>query len=227
MKINKLNKGIGYLRETPIMNSYGDKTLDQQRAVIIMWSKRNNVEIVKFYSESDCNGKSPVFNFMLNEIDKNIVTPDVLVVSSLGKLIHCADNIEVIEKKLSGIKVITACDSLQNIQGIDLLLNTFIGLLNEDQITRNSSCIQQSLNANANNGFFTGGTPPFGYYSKVLKNNELHKVLVINPLEAAIVKDIFNSATTNTKGKTPSLGGISRDLNQQNLLRRGKQWNYK
>ena len=43
----------------------------------------------------------------------------------------------------------------------------------------------------------------------------------------AIVKELFNLATTGINGKQLSLGGIARALNQQNLLRRGTSWDYR
>jgi site-specific DNA recombinase len=226
MKIIKLNKCIGYLCITSIMNANGYNTVNEQKKVILKWSKKNNVYIEKFYTESDYDGKRPIFNLMLKEIGEGIINPDALVVSSFEKLLHCSANIEFIENGLKNIEVISAYDSLSNSQNTDLLLNIFTGFFNENQITRQSEIIQHGLSKNARNGIFTGGTPPFGYTSKVLETNSIQKILVVNPIEAAIVKELFNLANDDN-GVQLTLGAISRALNKQNLFRRGKQWNYK
>jgi hypothetical protein len=97
-------------------------------------------------------------------------------------------------------------------------------MFNDVQNSKYSLPIHIKLNSIAKEGYFGGGYTPFGYSKKPVKNtNTKHNILVINSIEAAIVKKIFNLAIADNK----SLGGIARALNAQKLLRRGRVWDYK
>jgi len=230
----KINKAIGYLRTATTMQDNANRSLYNQKKSILTWAKENNIQIVKIYSEvsSGFRGERPVLDLMIKEIDEGVVTPDTLIVYSLDRLSRNNSTTEAINSLFSekNIEVIPVSNSTSDTQDSIFCLHTFIDMFNELQSKANSKIVQDSLNSTAEKGYFTGGSIPFGYSSVpviVPNTNATKKTLVINPIEAAIVKQLFNLATTGTNGNQLSFSGIARFLNQQNLMRRGKPWNCK
>jgi hypothetical protein len=124
--------------------------------------------------------------------------------------------------------VISVTEQIQDNEEAALIPSKIASMMNELQRDVNSKFINEKLNSTAKKGFFTGGILPFGYSSVICsKTNTTKKTLILNPIEAAIVKELFNLATNGIDGKKLSLGGIARALNQQNLMRRGTQWDYR
>ncbi len=234
MKKSKLNEAIGYLRTATTIEDNANNSLYHQKKAILKWAKENNTKITKFYSEvaSSFSYKRPILELMIAEINEKVVTPGALIVKSTDRLSKSISTTIAIDSLLKdkSIELITTNNLLPNSLDTCHFIKSFIDMSNEVLSKANSQRIQSSLNNNAKKGYFTGGVLPFGYSTVPMippNSNVQRKTLVLNPIEAAIVKELFNLATKGINGKKLSLGGIARALNQQNLLRRGTQWDYR
>jgi len=230
MNKSKLNEAIGYLRTATTMEDNENNSLSHQKKEILKWAKENNIQITKFYSEvgSGFSGKRPILDLMIAEINEKVVTPDALIVKSPERISRNSSSRMMIDSLLEdkGIELVSTDYPHSHLLKTALFLDASNSFLSEI----NSKRIHCSLNITAEKDFFTGGSIPYGYASVPIitpNKNTKNKTLVINPIEAAIVKELFNLATNGIDGKQLSLGGIARALNQQKLMRRGTLWDYR
>ena len=234
MEINKLRKAVGYIRTTTFMQDNVTQSLYNQKNNILNWAKENDIQIIKFYSEvsSGFRGARPLFDLMIKEIEERVVIPDALIVDSFDKLLSNISTSVAISSFLKdkNIEMMSASNSPIDSQDKPFSSQALIEMLNETQGENSSQTLQKNLNRTAEQGYFTGGFSPYGYSSvpAITPNKNIEKkVLITNPIEVAIVKELFNLATTGINGKQLSLAGIARSLNQQNLMRRGSSWDYR
>ena len=85
--------------------------------------------------------------------------------------------------------------------------------------------VRDVMMANAENGFWNGSKPPFGYRTRVAQifNRKEKKVLDIEPGEAEIVRKIYRLCQGNEAGLPPlGMKAIARHLNEIGIRRRGR-----
>jgi len=229
MKIKKTSKAIGYLRTAITVEDKSNKSLYNQKKDILNWAKENDIKIEKFYSDvgSGFSKNRPMLDLMIEEINKDVVTPDALVVNSFSRLSRNWDTSEQLKTLLDdkGIDIISVLELLPSNQDAPLLSKTLTNMFNESQSKINSQQVHHRLNENARKGDFTGGVIPYGYKTVPVNQNIRKKVLVINTNESSVVEEIFELAKSGINGRPLGLKKISNHLNKKNCKYRGKRWN--
>lgn len=108
------------------------------------------------------------------------------------------------------------------------IMRNFQGMMDEYQSQEISKHVTRGMAENARQGFWNGGTPPFGYRSVTVevRADAEKKKLEINPSEAEDVRLIFDLYLNGT-GKSGPLG-VKRIVTHMNSLgltrRKGSKW---
>lgn len=84
------------------------------------------------------------------------------------------------------------------------------------QVSRDT---KRSMILNAERGHHNGGPPPFGYQTAPAADNPKRKRLVVNEIEAMIVREIFDLRLRGLGAKL-----IAADLNERNVPNRRGRW---
>jgi DNA invertase Pin-like site-specific DNA recombinase len=152
----------------------------------------------------------------------------VLVYASNRLARNLIDFIQITrELKELSIEVISVTQSFDDTPQGDLL-KLFQGMMDEYQSKEIAKHVSEGMAENARQGFWNGGTPPFGYRSVTseVRAGANKKKLVINPSESEDVRMIFQLYLDGT-GKSGPLGvkRIVSHLNTMGLTRRnGSKW---
>lgn len=99
------------------------------------------------------------------------------------------------------------------------MLDSMFGLMDEMFSRQNAKDTKRSMLANARNGFFCGGRPPYGYRSAPAPENPKRKRLEVVDEEAETVRWIFAERASGRGGLL-----IAQALNAQHKRARGRTW---
>jgi len=232
MKVKKIYKAVGLIRVSTDMQAKTNDSIDGQKKSILKWAKENGVEIEKFYNEpgnSAFRGKRPTLDLIENEINEGIVTPNAVVVYSFSRFTRNASITGTFKANLmeKEIPVLSVTEPMPDDEDSAFISQTVIDMVNELQSRTNSKIVQDRLNDTADKGYFTGGVIPYGYSSvpvTIPNTNIEKKILVINPKEAEVAKEIFNLAEVGINGKPLGVFAIAKYLNKKITSYRGKRW---
>lgn len=101
------------------------------------------------------------------------------------------------------------------------------GIFAENFSRRNSKKSAIKLNKVAEQGYATGGIPPFGYQTvdaPEFENGKKRKVYALHPENSEIVKKIFSLALEGEYGCSYGVKRIATYLNKKNILKNGSKW---
>jgi site-specific DNA recombinase len=232
MKVKKIYRAVGLIRVSTDMQAKTNDSIDGQKKSILKWAKENGVEIEKFYNEpghSAFRGKRPTLDLIENEINEGIVTPNAVVVYSFSRFTRNASITGTFKANLMNkdIPVLSVTEPMPDDEDSAFISQTVIDMVNELQSRTNSKIVQDRLNDTAEKGYFTGGVVPYGYSSvpvTIPNTNIEKKILVKNPKEAEIAKEIFNLSEVGLNGKPFGVSAIAKHLNQKNISYRDKRW---
>ena len=160
--------------------------------------KREEWEFAKEYIDEAISGlrsDRPSFLEMLSDAQEKKF--DKIVVYSLSRFSR--DRFDAITKKRLlrdvGVEVISATEPIDSTTPEGKLLEGVIESINEFYSANLSREAFRGLKANAEMGFWNGGTPPFGYKRKeVIVNGTKKSTYEIDGKEAEITKKIFKLA---------------------------------
>src|SRR5690606_37830914 len=101
-------------------------------------------------------------------------------------------------------------------------------LFDEYQSKENAKHTTRAMRENARRGFFNGSAAPFGYDAvptEVLGNRgRRKKKLVINEVEATVVRRIYSLYVSGHEGRPCGMMEIAKHLNERGQLMRGRLW---
>ena len=224
---------IGLIRVSTDAQAKTNDSISGQEKHIKKWAKENNVTIEKIYVEpgnSAFHGARPILNTILDDINNEFVTPNILLVYSYSRFTRKAALTAAFKHKLSdkGISIISVTEPLSDDEDTAFISQTVIDMVNEIQSRNNSKIVQDRLNDTAEKGFYPGGIPSFGYVPTpvTLPNTSIVKSkLAICPDESSVVKEIFSLAVNGLTGKPMGMKMIAQYLNDKQCSYRGKKWN--
>ena len=188
-------------------------SLAGQKTCLTKFAQREEMKVVKSYEDAGKSGKNiegrPAFQQMLNDIKSGLQVDYVIVykLSRFGR--NAADvlnSLELIQDY--GVNLICTDEGIDSSQASGRLLISVLSAV--AQIER-ENIVEQTMNGRrekARQGLWNGGMAPYGY--KLVDG-----VLQIKEDEAKIVKYIFEKYINTSI----SLQGISKDLNDQGILR--------
>lgn len=226
LSLDKDYKAAIYLRlskEDGDFSISGEKlesdSISNQRMLIKEYLKKHpEITVVKEYCDDGFTGANferPDFNRMMEAVRAGLV--DCIVVKDLSRFgreyIEAGDYIQKIFPRL-GIRFIAINDNYDSAQpgaADNELVLPFKNLMNDSYCRDISIKVRSNLDAKRRNGQFVGSRVVFGY----LRSPDNKNQLVIDPLAAPVVQDIFK---WKIEGLSPAQ--IADRLNDANVLLR-------
>ncbi len=165
-----------------------DESIDAQIRAIEEYAKRNNIDIVKVYSDrakSATTDKRPDFQQMVD--DSALGLFDLVIVHKLDRFSRDKHDSVHYKRKLrkNNVKVISVLEHLDDSPESGILESVLEGMA--EYYSKNLAReVMKGMRENAYQCKHTGGTPPLGY-----DVDPTTQKYVINPYEAEAVKLIF------------------------------------
>jgi len=122
--------------------------------------------------------------------------------------------------KASGTELIYQSMSVDLNSTEGQLLDNFMEVMDEYKSIQTSLDTKRSLVRNAEQGYWNGGKPCYGFRVTQADDNPRRRKLIINDDEIDTLKEIFQLKRDGHGARS-----ITQLLNQQNKLNRGKRWN--
>ena len=207
-------------------------SIDDQINQITKWAEENKHSIIEVYSElgaSAFEGSRPVFQKMVDDALSLDHPFDAIVVHSQSRFFR--NNYErafyeqLLEKNDVQVRSIT--QPLPEDENTANLVKNVVGIIDEYQSRENSKHVIRCLRANAEQGFFNGSKPPYGYQSiktDIPSRTGYKKRLAIDVQEAEVVKLIFKLSLQGEDGISWGVKKIAEFLNRNGYTRRGNVW---
>lgn len=120
------------------------------------------------------------------------------------------------ELEKHGTRVVYVSVDLDNRTDSGWMMESMMEIFDEHYSRQVSADTLRSMMKNAQDGFFNGGRPPFGYRAVPFGRR---KRLSIEDAEASIVRDMFSMCIEGAGSKS-----ISMSMNEKGRLNRGKPW---
>lgn len=119
----------------------------------------------------------------------------------------------------AGVRLVYIANEIDRGTDEGWLLDSVLEIVDELHSRQIGKDTKRSMIRNAQQGYFTGARPPFGFTVIPAPDNPKRRKLVADPAETATVREIF---ALRLRG----LGGtqIARQLNERGLLHRGGRW---
>jgi len=187
-------------------------SIETQKAYLKRYANQHRMSNTKYYIDdgySGTNFKRPGFTELQSDIENNqvqiVITKDL---SRLGRDYLSTGYYIEHYFPMNNVRYIAINDQ------VDTLLNEndfapFRNIINEWYARDISKKIRSAYHTKALNGEFTGPYPPFGYDKDQNNKNRL----VINPIQAGIIKEIFRLYISGF-----SVYGISKELRKDKVL---------
>jgi len=187
-------------------------SIETQKAYLKRYANQQRMTNTKYYIDdgySGTNFERPGFTELQSDIENNqvqiVITKDL---SRLGRDYLTTGYYIEHYFPMNNVRYIAINDQ------VDTLLNEndfapFRNIINEWYARDISKKIRSAYHTKALNGEFTGPYPPYGYDKDPSNKNKL----VVNPIQAVIVKEIFNLYISGI-----SVYGISKELQRDKVL---------
>ena len=227
-------KFASYIRVSSKRQVEEGDSLEGQRRQIELWAKREGHEIVVEYCDK---GQSAFYSSRdgFDRLMRDATSPnrifDGIITYNFSRLSRTNLQFLTALKELdeAKIEVQSVNDHLPKEKKAARLMAAITGAINENQSEQNSETVKDRLTETAEQGFFTGGVPSYGYQSvnapvAITGDRKRRKMLAINQEEAGNVKLVFKLADQGLNGVQLGLKKIATHLNQQGLTYRGKKW---
>ena len=170
-------------------------SISNQKSLILNFLKdKEDIEVVSERVDDGYSGSNferPAFKLMLEDIKKGIV--DCVIVKDLSRFgREYIDSGRYIERLFPalGVRFIAINDNYDSLNGkeqADEIIIPFKNLINDAYCRDISVKIRSHLEVKRKNGEFIGSFAPYGYQKSENDRNSL----IIDPIAAGIVKDIF------------------------------------
>jgi site-specific DNA recombinase len=201
--------------------------LDQIKA----FAECNRHQIVEVYEEAGASAtddRRPQFQRMIADAVLPAHPFDAVVVFSLSRFFRDNHGFLSYVKLLKRVKVklISVTQPTSDDEAGEMV-SGILATFDEYQSRENGKNVRRSMIANAQQGFYNGSTPPFGYVAAptdVKGRNGYKRKLELHPNEAQIVRSIFEWASAGDGSGPWGAKRIATELNRRGLLRRGKRW---
>jgi len=183
--------------------------------------------IVDEYIDPGASGRSdkgrPQFNAMIREGLAEDPPFNVILVYDHSRFYRNVGESEVLRAKL-GLNDVQVFAVKQPIED-DGLLGSFAitmqAAMDDHQSRVTAMKVRDGMAANARDGFYVGGTVPYGYRLEAVatRGSKTKNKLAIEPYEAQVIKMIFDLYESGMGQKA-----IITKLNEDGFMRRGRPW---
>jgi len=222
-------RAVGYCRVSTRRQADHQVSLEEQQKKIDATCVLRDADVIEMFVEPGVSARSdqrPEFKRMLefacnpaNGVDMVIVYAFSRFFRNATQYLHYKDLL-----KQAGVRLVSATQDIpEGAHGE--LMETILAAFDGHQSEVNAGIVRDMMMANAEEGYWNGSAPPFGYRTRValvLRRKE-KKVLEINEEEAAIVNTVFRLCLHGHEGGAPmGIKAITTYLNTKGYRYRGK-----
>ena len=224
-----LLRAVGYARVSTRRQADHEVSLDEQQQKIAAYCTLKDASIIEQFVERGLTGrtdKRPEFQRLISYVCDPANAVDLVVVYSFSRFfrnasqyLHYKDML-----KAADVRLVSATQDIPEGPNGELM-ETILAAFDGHQSEVNAMQVRDVMMANAENGFWNGSKPPFGYRTRVAQvlNRKEKKVLEIDPGEAEIVRKVYRLCLGNEPGLPPlGMKAIAKHLNEAGIRRRGK-----
>jgi len=193
------SRTVIYLRVSTGKQAEKDISIPDQRAQLRAHCKNNAYIVVGEYKDakSGRDDNRPGFLRMLDDIKRGGLGCDIILVHSYSRFFRDEALSEIEMRSLAnrGVRVVSLTQKTgDTIEG--RLTRRLLGLFDEYSSQETSKHVKRSQAFNAHEGYWNGGTTPYGYQvvSAESHGNSDRKVLAVEETEAADVRLMFDLA---------------------------------
>jgi site-specific DNA recombinase len=209
-------KIAAYIRVSTIEQAEEGYSIPAQRSRLEAYAHSQGWEIVKWYVDDGESAKDlnrTDLTRMLKDIEMGIF--DCVLVYRLDRLTRSVMDLYTLLHKFDeyNVKFKSATEVFDTTTAMGRLFITIVSALASWERENLGERVSMGMQQKAKEGKWTVSTPPLGYDSK-------DSVLIINPSEAAIVKEVFSLYLSGM-----GMHKIARNLNERGLYtKKGKPW---
>jgi len=166
-----------------------EQSIEGQRTVCAEYAERENMCIVAEYTDRAKSGTSdrrPEFQHMISDIESGKIDTQAVLVYKLDRFARNRADSAIYKRKLKemGIRVISATEPLTDTpEGI--ILESVLEGMDEYYSMELARKTRRGKEESLKKGYFINWKAPFGY-------SVADRELIINPVDAEAVRDIFN-----------------------------------
>ena len=215
-----------YVRVSTSRQAGHQISIHEQSSRIAQWCAIHGADLSRTYVEpgaSALTDKRPVFRQMIADCLAKPKRYDVILIYNFSRFFRDAHGFESYFRRLedAGVRIVSATQDVGEGPQAKLLrgiLTTF----DEFSSATNAETVKGVMQGNARAGYWNGSRPPFGYRTyvaeRMLKKDK--KKLELDPVEAPIVKLIFNLYLGRVTGDTMGVKAIATYLKDKGILMR-------
>ena len=199
-----------------------------QRAACRAWCEKNGIEAVEEFEELNVSGRKlhrRQFDRMIAQATAPGRPVDVIVVYALSRFARRLLTQVTAEHRLSeaGVRLISLIEDLGD-DANGRMMRSMIAVMNQKYADDASVFTSRDRRGNAANGFWNGGPIPFGYESRVFVTDgrKGRKKLFVREEEAAVVRFVFDLASTGLTGRPLGTRAIAKHLRANGHTLRGR-----
>lgn len=213
-------KILGYCRVST-ENQKKEGTIELQETIITEYAKNNNFELVKMFCDNGISGTKELENrpglaelFLYLEDEKEVKKVIIYKLDRLARDLYIQEHIikKLIELEVSLLSIEEP--NLMDDDPIRKAFRQFLGIISELEKSYITMRLSSGRKSKAQRGGYAGGSTALGYVTK-------NKILVIDPEQSKIIKNIFYLR----RYKKLSYSKIAKKLNFDEVpTARGGKW---
>lgn len=222
-------RAVGYCRVSTKRQADHQISLEEQEKKIDATCVLRDADLVETFVEPGLTARvdrRPELKRMLEFACDPRNQIDLVIVYALSRFFRNATQYLQYKSKLkeAGVRLISATQEIPEGPHGELM-ETILAAFDGHQSEVNAGIVRDMMMANAEEGYWNGSAPPFGYRTKValvLRRKE-KKVLEVDAAEAAIVNMVFRLYLNGHEGGGPmGIKAITTHLNTKGYRYRGK-----
>ena len=222
-------RAVGYCRVSTKRQADHQISLDEQQKKVDATCVLRDADLVETFIEPGLTARAdrrPELKRMLEFAGNPVNRIDLVIVYAFSRFFRNVTQYLHYKEQLkqAGVRLISATQDIPEGPHGELM-ETILAAFDGHQSEVNASVVRDMMMANAEEGYWNGAAPPFGYRTKValvLRRKE-KKVLEINEEEAALVNTIFRLCLHGHEGSAPmGIKAITKHLNVSGYRYRGK-----
>ncbi|MDZ4821372.1 MAG: recombinase family protein, partial [Planctomycetota bacterium] len=221
-----------YARVSTTKQADKDLSIPDQLKQMRDWCKARGYLVGAEYVEpgaSATDDRRPIFQQMISEATRNPAPFEAIIVHSLSRFFRDALEFALYERNLnrSGVKFESMTQQTSDDPAGGMARKIF-NIFDEYQSKENGKHTLRAMQENARQGFSNGSRPTFGYRTvetDAIGNKGRKKRFEVDPVEAEVVRRIFDLYLNGLNGADVGTKRIAVHLNGRGLKMRRQPWN--
>lgn len=212
-----------YLRVSTVRQAEKELSIPDQQRCVLDYCKRKDWIVVAEYTEAGRSARDDIRPELQRMIDEGMSPEkpfDVIVVHSFSRFFRDEVLQELYLRKLAenGVKLQSATEEVGDGFAGEAA-RRILGIVAELENRQRAARVRQTMLENARQGFWNGGSPPFGYRTTIaeMRGDTPKKRPEIDPAEAEIVRLIYRLALQGDGNGPLGVKAIVSHLNASNF----------